>query len=195
MALGNARIVGELTFWMDPFGNSAQDHSIPIEPPYAAQRDGLWERAAELWGDLGCPFERAMARVGSRAEAAIREGLTSLEALGAKASAWRCRDALRLKGVKGVARGPRASTTAHPAGLTQREAHILILMAQGLSNAEIASRIVRSAKTVDHHISAILGKLQARSRAEASAIAARLGLLDPKMQSHQSTFTLKPGGD
>lgn len=193
IALGNARFVGELRFWLDPFGESTQDRSIPVEPPYAAQRNGLWERAAMLWGDLGCPFERALALLGSGGEVAMREGLAGLEALGATTCAQRCKDALRQKGVKGIARGPRASTAAHPAGLTQREAQVLVLMAQGLTNAEIASRIVRSAKTIDHHISAILGKLQARSRAEASAIAARLGMLDLNMQSHQPTFT--PGED
>ena len=102
---------------------------------------------------------------------------------------------LRLKGVKGVARGPRASTVAHPGGLTQREAEVLVLMAQGLTNAEIASRMVRSAKTVDHHISAILGKLQARSRAEASAIAARLGMLDLDKHGHPQTIALKLAED
>ena len=179
IALGNARIAGELSFWLDPFGESAQDHDPAVEPPYAAQREGQWERAAALWGDLGCPFERSLALIGSGSADAMREGLAGLESLGATACAQRCREALRLKGAKGVARGPRASTAAHPAGLTHREAQILVLVAQGLTNAEIASRIVRSAKTVDHHVSAILGKLQARSRAEACAIAARLGMLDP----------------
>jgi len=177
--MGNVRFVGELAFWLDPFGEAGRDRGLAIEPPYAAQRDGQWEQAAVLWGELGCPFERALALLGSGGEVAQREGLAALDALGAAACAQRCRDALRQKGVKGVARGPRASTAAHPAGLTQREAQVLNLMAQGLTNAEIATRIVRSAKTVDHHISAILGKLQARSRAEAGVIAARLGMLDP----------------
>jgi len=189
IALGNVRFVGELSFWLDPFGESAQDRGLVIEPPYAAQRDGHWEQAAALWGHLGCPFERALALLGSSGEAAVRDGLAGLEALGATACTQRCREALRQKGVKGVSRGPRASTAAHPGGLTQRQAQVLVLMAQGLTNAEIASRIVRSAKTVDHQISAILGKLQARSRAEASSIAARLGMLDCRPAQHP---TLKP---
>jgi hypothetical protein len=49
-------------------------------------------------------------------------------------------------------------------------------MAQGLYNAEVAERLFLSAKTVDHHISAILRKLDVRNRGEASAEAARLGL-------------------
>ena len=144
---------------------------------------GNWPRAAGP--QLGCGFERALALLGSDVEPAMREALVERKAPGAVAFARRCRDALCLKGakgvkgVKGVGSGPRASTVAHPAGLTQREAQILGLMAQGLTNAEIAARIHRSAKTIDHHISAILGKLQARSRAEVSAMAAQLGLVDP----------------
>jgi DNA-binding CsgD family transcriptional regulator len=184
-----------LGFWLDPFGAADQDHGPTMDAPYAAQRAAQWERAALLWGELGCPFERALALLGSGGEAAMREGLADLEALGATATIQRCRDVLRLKGVKGVARGPRASTAAHPGGLTQREAQVLVLMAQGLTNAEIASQIVRSAKTVDHHISAILGKLEARSRAEASAIAARLGMLDLNPASHQPSPARKPGKD
>jgi DNA-binding CsgD family transcriptional regulator/tetratricopeptide (TPR) repeat protein len=195
IALGNGRFVGELGFWLDPFGAADQDHGPTMDAPYAAQRAAQWERAALLWGELGCPFERALALLGSGGEAAMREGLADLEALGATATIQRCRDVLRLKGVKGVARGPRASTAAHPGGLTQREAQVLVLMAQGLTNAEIASQIVRSAKTVDHHISAILGKLEARSRAEASAIAARLGMLDLNPASHQPSPARKPGKD
>lgn len=53
---------------------------------------------------------------------------------------------------------------------------MLRLVADGLRSAEIAERLFLSRKTVDHHVSAILRKLDARSRAEASAEAVRLGL-------------------
>ena len=53
---------------------------------------------------------------------------------------------------------------------------MLALLADGLSNAEIADRLVVSQKTVDHHVSAILKKLAVRSRAQAAAEAARLGI-------------------
>jgi DNA-binding NarL/FixJ family response regulator len=56
---------------------------------------------------------------------------------------------------------------------------VLALLAEGLRNSEIAERLVISRKTADHHVSAILRKLDVKSRGEAAAAAARLGL-DPK---------------
>jgi len=53
---------------------------------------------------------------------------------------------------------------------------VLNLVAGGLRNSEIDDRLFVSQRTVDHHVSAILRKLGARSRAEASAEAVRLGL-------------------
>ena len=60
-----------------------------------------------------------------------------------------------------------------PAGLTAREVEVATLLAEGLTNAEIADRLVVSAKTVDHHVSAILAKLGVPTRAAAANLAAR----------------------
>jgi DNA-binding NarL/FixJ family response regulator len=61
-------------------------------------------------------------------------------------------------------RGPYAAARRHPLGLTQRELQVLRLLAQGMGNQDIARRLVRSPRTVEHHVSAVLGKLNASSR-------------------------------
>lgn len=67
--------------------------------------------------------------------------------------------------------------TFNPAGLSQREAEVLRLVAQGLSDKEIATRLVLSRHTVHRHIHSILTKLDLPSRTAAAAYAARHGLL------------------
>jgi len=146
------------------------------EPAYAAQIEGRWAEAAELWRQLGCPFERALALSEGDSDAR-REAFAILESLGATATLEAVREQLRAAGIRGVPRGPRATTAANPAGLTKREMDVLLLLAQGLQNAEIARRLVRSEKTVDHHVSTILSKLAVRTRTEAASTARRLGLI------------------
>jgi len=80
--------------------------------------------------------------------------------------------------VRDIPRGERLSTRANPGGLTARELEILALVAQGLRNADIARRLFVSPKTVDHHVSAVLGKLGVSSRTRAAARARELGWLE-----------------
>ena len=75
-----------------------------------------------------------------------------------------------------VPRGPRAVTRANPAGLTPRQLAVLGLLREGMTNAEIADRLVLSVRTVDHHVAAVLDKLGVRSRREAAAAADELGV-------------------
>ena len=82
-----------------------------------------------------------------------------------------------MKGVKHVSRGPRESTLNNPGQLTGRQIDILNLLRDGLQNKEIADKLFISPKTVDHHISAILSKLEVNSRAKAVLEAQKLGVL------------------
>jgi len=61
--------------------------------------------------------------------------------------------------------------------LTQREREVLALIVQGLSNEEIAERLVISPATARHHVSACIQKLEAANRAQAAALAIRHGLV------------------
>ena len=78
--------------------------------------------------------------------------------------AQRLRRQLRADGVKRIPRGPRPASRAAPGGLTPRESEVYAHLVAGATNAEIAEALVISPKTVDHHVSAVLGKLGATSR-------------------------------
>lgn len=123
------------------------------------------------------PYERALraAETGS-AETAI-EALRVLDELGAAPAANRLRRRLRDLGVQRIPRGAQPATRNNPGGLTRRQLDVLQLLVAGLTNAEIADRLVLSVRTVDHHVSAILTKLGAATRREAAAAADDLGLL------------------
>jgi DNA-binding CsgD family transcriptional regulator len=82
----------------------------------------------------------------------------------------------RRLGIHSTPVGPRTATRAHSLGLTQREREVLGLICDGCTNAEIAVQLFISAKTVDHHVSAVLAKLGAPARKAAASQAARLGL-------------------
>ena len=103
--------------------------------------------------------------------------LVVFERLGARPAFEMLKARLQALGVKGIPRGPRPATRRNPAGLSNRELEVLALLAEGLSNAGIAAQLSISKKTVDHHVSALLGKLGAASRAEALAIARCQGWL------------------
>ena len=106
----------------------------------------------------------------------LRRALDGLQHLGARPAAEVVARRLRERGARGLRRGPRPATQRNPANLTAREVEVLSLVAEGLRNAQIAERLFLSQKTVEHHVSAILRKLGAGTRAEASAEAVRLGL-------------------
>jgi DNA-binding CsgD family transcriptional regulator len=76
-----------------------------------------------------------------------------------------------------VPRGPIRATAANPAGLTARQAEVLGLLVEGLTDVEIAARLSLSARTVGHHVSAVLARLDVPSRRQAAAAARRLGLV------------------
>ena len=126
------------------------------------------------WAERGCTYQAALARLNSGDEGAMRAALGELQQMGARPAAAIAARRLRERGARGLPRGPRAATRANSANLTPREMEVLGLISEGLRNADIAERLFLSGKTVDHHVSAILRKLGARTRGEAAAKAAGL---------------------
>jgi DNA-binding CsgD family transcriptional regulator len=168
--------LGELAYWRRKNG-VVDELPAGVDEPWSLHLTGDWRAAALAWRARGRPYEAALALSESEDEDALRESLTELQRLEAGPLARMVTRRLRELGARSVPRGPRASTAANAARLTARQQDVLVLLAEGLRNAEIAERLFVSRRTVDHHVSAILGKLGAGSRGEAVAAAQRLGLL------------------
>jgi DNA-binding CsgD family transcriptional regulator/tetratricopeptide (TPR) repeat protein len=169
-------ITDELAFWMWRAVGAA-DTPDTAETPYSQQMAGDWLAAASSWERIGCPYEQAIALMDSEDTPRLLEALQILDGLEATPAAAKLRRRLRRLGVQGVPRGPRRETRDHPAGLTARQVDVLELLAEGLTNADIAERLFVSPKTVDHHVSAVLMKLEVSTRKEAATIAKDRGLV------------------
>jgi DNA-binding CsgD family transcriptional regulator/tetratricopeptide (TPR) repeat protein len=145
--------------------------------PYVLQAAGRWREAAAAWQEAGCPYEQAAALAQSADPEDLLTALPILDGLGARPLATVVRRRLRAAGMTRIPRGPRGEARVNPAGLTARQVDVLRLLGQGCTNAQIASQLVVSVRTVDSHVAAVLGKLGAASRQEA---AADLGVLGPQ---------------
>jgi DNA-binding CsgD family transcriptional regulator/tetratricopeptide (TPR) repeat protein len=171
----NPWLLGQFPYWLWRAG-AMTDPPSDAALPYALQMAGDWQAAAGAWGKVGCPYEQALALMDGD-EAAQRQALEIFERLGARPAAEIVRRQLRSAGVRGLPRGPRPMTQANPHGLTPRQLEILLLVAEGLRNPEIADRLSTTPKTVEHHVSGVLAKLNVRSRTDAVRVAYQLGIL------------------
>jgi DNA-binding CsgD family transcriptional regulator len=174
-------IKGELAFWLSR-AQALDPLPVDIAEPYRLMLRSQWLEAAAVWEEMGMPYEQALA-LAEGPENAQRNALAILDKLGASPLAAIVRRRLREHGARGIPRGPNDTTRANPAGLTAREIEVLALLAHGISNAQLAHKLHRSTKTIDHHVSAILDKLGARSRTEAVATALARGLIPPRSEA------------
>jgi DNA-binding CsgD family transcriptional regulator len=168
VARQHAWLAGALALWQHRLG-----HAIPapewLAPPYAQSLAGDWRAAAAEWQRLGCPYEQALA-LSAGDHAAQLAALDLFDRLGARPAADLLRHRLQTAGAA-VPRGPRPATRRNPYALTTRQVEILRLLAAGHTNPEIALRLHLSPKTVEHHVSAVLAKLDVPSRDRAAALA------------------------
>jgi len=166
---------GAIGVWLSRTGSTRLSKG-ELAAAYLLQIKGDWQGAAELWTELGCPFDAAMALSDAGDEKPLRDALQAFDDLGAAAAARITRQKMRRLGIKSVPVGPRTTTRAHPRGLTRRDREVLDLICAGRTNAQIAEHLFISVRTVDHHVSAVLAKLEVRTRNAAASQAVRLGL-------------------
>ncbi|MBA3822971.1 MAG: AAA family ATPase [Ktedonobacterales bacterium] len=174
---GNPWGRGELAYWLWRADGLSEDPG-EIAEPYAQHIAGDWHAAALTWQRLGCPYEQAMALMDGD-EAAQRQALGIFEHLLARPATEMVRRRLREQGIRQIPRGPRATTQKNPLGLTNRQLEVLVFLVAGQQNATIAQHLFTSTKTIDHHVSAILLKFGAQTRAEAITKAYQLGIIAP----------------
>jgi DNA-binding CsgD family transcriptional regulator len=167
-------VLGALAGWRRRAGLTDRLRGLRPAEPWALELAGRHAAAVAAWDRLGRPYEAAIALgMGGRR---IEDAHARLRELGAHAPAAIFARRLRQRGVRGIARGPRPSTRENPANLTARELEVLALLGDGLMNAQIALRLHLSVRTVDHHVSSILRKLEVPNRAQAGIEANRLGI-------------------
>ena len=162
-------------FWLQRAG---KDYLVPEEKLESDEGNNVTTVAEEaaLWENWGCPYEHALVLFeGSIADK--KKALMMIQALGADAVYEKMKLKMRTSGIKNIPRGIRKTTQSNVAHLTEREIDVLLLLKEGMQNKEIADRLFISAKTVDHHISALLFKLDVNTRVKAVQEAIQLEII------------------
>jgi DNA-binding CsgD family transcriptional regulator len=165
----------EIAWWMTKAGRPFVQPDVLLES-YDTGSTAKAAKASAIWEKIGCPYEQALTLFEGK-EDDKRVAITIVQDLGATAVYEKMKQEMRNLGIKNIPRGIRNSTRSNAAFLTGREMEILQLLKDDLHNKEIAAQLFISAKTVDHHISSILFKLDANSRSKAVTEAVRMGIL------------------
>ncbi len=166
----------EYCFWLQKAGRQRALNNERRVEGYDSSSTGKALAAAAFWERCGSPYEQALLLFEGNDDHK-RTAIAMVQALGAAAVFEKLKQEMKQLGIANIPRGIRASTRSNAAFLTGRELEILYLLKDQLQNKEIAQRLFISAKTVDHHISSILFKLDATSRSKAVAAAVKMGIL------------------
>ena len=173
--MGNIYENSAFAFWL----KKARNQVVPLREVfdgYNIDNKTAVTNAIETWEKAGSPYELALSLF-EGSDDDKRKAVSMMQELGATAVYEKLKFDLRKAGFKKIPRGARKSTQSNSAQLTSRELEVLQLLNEGLQNKEIASRLFISAKTVDHHITSILYKLEVNSRAKAVHEAIRLEII------------------
>jgi DNA-binding CsgD family transcriptional regulator/tetratricopeptide (TPR) repeat protein len=139
--------------------------------PRKLEQRNEYAAAADEWSRLGLPYKSALSLLldptGADGQHLARAA-SILEGLEARPAVSIARKMAKELGVETLLpkprRGPYSAARSHPLGLTQREIEVLGLISQGYGNQDIAKRLFRSPRTVEHHVSSVLGKMNASGR-------------------------------
>jgi DNA-binding CsgD family transcriptional regulator len=153
------QLMGELVAWLRRTGARV---TAPTWMPKTFRAP-----TSATWRKLGSTVDAAYADLDQDTEESLRRAHDAFDSMGAVAAAARVRERFRNQGIRIVPRGRRSTTRENPFGLTRREVEVLALLAEGATNAAVGKRLFISAKTVDHHVSSLLGKLRVSTRNEA----------------------------
>lgn len=160
--------IGERAIWARRLGWPVEEGGEDLPEPFRLELAGDLPGAAQAWASLGMPYAAALVRLQQNDPDRLGDVVRDLQAMGADAAASCARR--RASGLGITRRLPRPRRGAygaareHPLGLTRREQEVLRLMVKGCSNREISEELGRSPRTVEHHVSAILAKLNAQNR-------------------------------
>ena len=165
----------DLVLWADRFGYALPDgYTTELPAPCSAEIAGDPEAAAAAWMSLELPHNAAMALLrtdGDTSADAFARAIKMLGKLEANATITKARsiaDSLGIaKQMPRARRGPYKSARNHPLGLTGREQDVLRQMAEGATNRDISANLKRSPRTIEHHVSSVLAKLNVANRMEA----------------------------
>lgn len=179
---GNEWEWNELAFWLQKARQ--QKISAPIRKENVLDDSGSMLKTADLWHNPGCPYNHAMVLF-EAGEEDKKAAIAIMQKLGAVVVCEKLKQDMRAAGIKKIPRGIRKSTGENIALLTGREVDVLQLLQEGLQNKEIAARLYISAKTVDHHITSLLFKLDAKTRIQAVRNALKLKVIQPQVPAKQ----------
>ncbi len=173
---GNEWWVGDLALILSQAGIE----NLPLDacaPPFRMQIEGDLTAAAAAWTDLGCRYQAAVALMDGD-NASLCRAHRIFEDLGARPMLERTKRLIEERGVRTEDPVPTIADVADtPFGITPREREVLALLADGLSDRDIADNLYIGSGTVRSHLTSLFSKLGVKSRTAAIAAARRGGLL------------------
>jgi DNA-binding CsgD family transcriptional regulator len=173
--VGNAYENSELAFWLLKTRKQQWRPKVMLDG-YNITSAKMAAKAAAAWGKAGCYYQQALTLF-EGTDDNKRKAILIIQSFAADAVYQKMKLEMRASGIKRIPRGVIKTTQSNPALLTRRELDVLQLLKDGLHNKEIATKLFISAKTVDHHVSAIFFKLDVNSRVNAVKEALRLEII------------------